>query len=161
MSKKDFMEVIWFLVTLALVVSVGFIGGLYISSRVIKRQQAQIDSLNQTIGEYEINEEWFDDYVDVLEDIYEGKINEAVLEERIYWLERDNTFNDNNTDDYYLLEVISRFRTRTGDAYVYTLRVYGSNETGTITSSQLFSVGEFVLGVETNNDEVYLIDFEN
>lgn len=161
MNKKEFMEVIWFLVTLALVVLVGFIGGLYISSRVIKRQQAQIDSLNQTIGEYAMNEAWFEDYVDILEDIYEGKINEAVLEERIYWLERDNTFNEDTNDDYYLLEVVSRIRTRTGDAYVYTLRVYGSGETGTITSSQLFSVGEFVLGVETNNDEVYLIDFDN
>lgn len=155
------MEIIWILVTLALVVLVGFIGGLYVSARVIKRQQAKIEELNQTIGEYEMNEAWFEEYVDMLEDIYEGKINEAVLEERIYWLERDNTFNEDTIDDYYLLEVVSKVRTRSGDAYIYTLRVYGSDETGTITSKQLFSVGEFVLGVKTNDDKVYLIDFDN
>lgn len=160
MTKKDFMEIIWTLVTLALIVVVGFIGGLYVSSRQVRQQQAKIEELNQVIGEYRYNEEWFDDYIDVLEEIYEGKIENAVLEERIYWLERDNTLNT-DTNDYYLLEVVSRIRTRSGDAYIYTLRVYGSNETGTITSNQLFSVGEFVLGVETRDNEVYLIDFEN
>lgn len=154
------MEIIWTLVTLALIVVVGFIGGLYVSSRQVRQQQAKIEELNQVIGEYRYNEEWFDDYIDVLEEIYEGKIENAVLEERIYWLERDNTLNT-DTNDYYLLEVVSRIRTRSGDAYIYTLRVYGSNETGTITSNQLFSVGEFVLGVETRDNEVYLIDFEN
>lgn len=160
MTKKDFMEVVWTLVTLALMVSSGFIIGLYISSSQIKRQQAQIEELNQVIGEYRYNEAWFEDYVDVLEEIYEGKIENAVLEERIYWLEKDNTL-DTDTNDYYLLEVVSRIRTRSGDAYIYTLRVYGSDETGTITSDQLFSVGEFVLGVKTRDNEVYLIDFDN
>ena len=154
------MEIIWTLVTLALMVSSGFVFGLYISSTQIKLQQSKIEELNQEVGEYRMNEAWFEEYVDVLEEIYKGKINEAVLEERIYWLEKDNTFND-DTNDYYLLEVVSRISTMSGNAYIYTLRVYGSDETGTITSNQLFSVGEFVLGVKTRDDEVYLIDFDN
>ena len=160
MTKKDFMEIIWVFVTLALIVSVGFIFGLYVNSRQIKLQQSKIDELNQEIGEYRMNEEWFDDYFDVLEDIYEGKIENAVLEERIYWLESDNNLNS-DVDGYYLLEVLSRIRTRSGDAYVYTVRVYNNGETGTITSTELFSVGEFVLGIKTLDNEVYLIDFNN
>lgn len=39
--------------------------------------------------EWEITMEWMDDYVDLLDDIYRGKINEAVLEERIKWLEKE------------------------------------------------------------------------
>lgn len=161
MTKKDWLDALQILVLLSVVTCIGFALGLVGHAKWNNNKDREIAELNQTIGEYKINEEWFYDYVDVLEEIYEGKINEAVLEERIYWLERDNTFNDDNIDGYYLLEVVSRIRTRTGDAYVYTLRVYGSGETGTITSSQLFSVGEFVLGIETNDDEVYLIDFEN
>lgn len=52
--------------------------------------------LNQEIGEYESTVEWLEDYLDLLDEIYAGKINEAVLEERIEWLEKekqDLTFN--------------------------------------------------------------------
>lgn len=147
----------------AFLVSILFFQVLTVRKTIDENNQLQqkVDYLNQTIGEYRNNEEWLEDYIDVLEDIYEGKINEAVLEERIYWLERDNTFNENNVDGYYLLEVVNRIRTRTGDAYVYTLRVYGSDDTVAFTNSQLFSVGEFVLAIETNKDKVYLIDFDN
>ena len=51
------------------------------------RQEQEIAELNQTIGEYRINEEWFEDYIDLLEEIYEGKINEAILKERVKQLE--------------------------------------------------------------------------
>lgn len=53
----------------------------------VTKQEQEIAELNQTIGEYRINEAWFEEYIDLIEEIYEGKINEAILKERVKQLE--------------------------------------------------------------------------
>lgn len=159
MSKKDFIEVIMLVIILAAITSVGFASGLLVSNNKIKMQQNQIDYLNQEIGEYKINEAWFDDYVDVLEGIYEGKINEAVLEERIKWLESSGYVVDESID-YWLVIITSRVR-RAG-YYIYSVQPYDdSTETAIITSTELLSVGDFALCLELDDDTLILIDFEN
>ena len=50
----------------------------------------EIQELNREIGKYQVMDGFWEDYIDLLEEIYEGKINKAVLEERIYWLESNN-----------------------------------------------------------------------
>lgn len=46
------------------------------------------DELNREIGEYKAMEDFYWEYTKLLDEIYRGKINEAVLEERIKWLEQ-------------------------------------------------------------------------
>lgn len=77
---------------LAFLVSILFLQVLTVRKTIDENNQLKqkVDYLNQEIGLYENNEEWFEDYIELIEEIYEGKINEAVLEERIYWLEKDN-----------------------------------------------------------------------
>ena len=55
----------------------------------------EIQELNREIGEYQVMDSFWEDYIDLLDEIYQGKINEAVLEERIYWLQ----YNNNNIYD--------------------------------------------------------------
>jgi hypothetical protein len=45
-------------------------------------------------AEAEITMEWMDEYIELLDDIYRGKMNEAVLEERIKWLETQDSLFD-------------------------------------------------------------------
>jgi hypothetical protein len=45
-------------------------------------------------AEAEITMEWMDEYIELLDDIYRGKMNEAVLEERIKWLETQDALFD-------------------------------------------------------------------
>ena len=47
-----------------------------------------VNELNREIGEYGMITDFWEDYIDLLDEIYQGKINEAVLEERLYWYEQ-------------------------------------------------------------------------
>ena len=47
-----------------------------------------VNELNREIGEYGTITDFWEDYIDLLDEIYQGKINEAVLEERLYWYEQ-------------------------------------------------------------------------
>ncbi len=76
------------------------------SNRTIHSKNERIEELNREIGEYQAMESFWEDYIDLIADIYEGKINEAVLEERVKWLE--NSKNGNLSSDIY-------------DDYVYQL----------------------------------------
>ena len=51
----------------------------------------EIQELNREIGEYEAMDSFWEDYIDLLDEIYQGKINEAVLQERVKWLEQKET----------------------------------------------------------------------
>lgn len=68
------------------------------SNRTIHSKNEQIKDLNQEIGEYQAMESFWEDYIDLIEDIYEGKINEAVLEERVKWLENAKNINYYDTE---------------------------------------------------------------
>lgn len=51
-------------------------------------QNNRIQKLQNSLENYEELTEYYDEYMDLVEVVYEGKINEAVLKERIYWLEK-------------------------------------------------------------------------
>ncbi len=85
--KKLRESTLWFITTTSIFIVVMVCVVLYNQRVLMIRQEQEIAELNQTIGEYRINEEWFEDYIDLLEEVYEGKINEAVLKERVKQLE--------------------------------------------------------------------------
>ena len=47
----------------------------------------EIQELNREIGELQAMDSFWEEYIDLLDEIYQGKINEAVLQERVKWLE--------------------------------------------------------------------------
>jgi len=74
--------------------------------------------LNQEIGEYEATVEWLEDYLDLLDEIYAGKINEAILKERIEWLEKENQ--DLIFDFEYAKQMWDDFEIVADELYGYT-----------------------------------------
>lgn len=79
-------------------------------NKTILSQRKHIEDLNREIGEYQAMESFLEDYIDLIGDIYEGKINEAVLEERVKWLE--NAKNENipsNIYDDYIYQLLEDF----------------------------------------------------
>lgn len=67
----------------------------------------EIEYLESRIELYENNEEWFDDYIDMIEEIYEREVEINVLEERIYWL---NKYKENSDfDKTYADQMFSDF----------------------------------------------------
>jgi len=74
----------------------------------------EIQELNREIGEYQVMDSFWEDYIDLLDEIYEGKINEAVLEERIYWLESNDVYEGDYVQQMYdtfedLIEVMIEY----------------------------------------------------
>jgi len=55
------------------------------------------------------------------------------------------------TYDYYLLIVVSRQR-QSQDTFVYVLREAGTTDTFTYESNELWSVGEFVIAIELDEE---------
>lgn len=79
-------------------------------NKTIHSKNEHIKDLNREIGEYQAMESFWEDYIDLIGDIYEGKINEAVLEERVKWLE--NAKNENipsNIYDDYVYQLLEDF----------------------------------------------------
>jgi len=63
-----------------------------------------------------------------------------------------------DTYDYYLLIVVSRQR-QSQDTFVYVLQDTGTTDTITYESNELWSVGEFVIAIELDEEgNVYLTD---
>ena len=128
----------------------------------VTKQEQEIAELNQTVGEYEAMDSFWEEYIDLLDEIYQGKINEAVLEERVKQLE--NSQNENTlidmSNDYWLVEIVSR--EPFGDnAYYYQIKIVGTEDYGYQVSSELFSIGELALAVEVEENYVIMIDFNN
>ena len=74
----------------------------------------EIQELNREIGEYQAMDSFWEDYMDLLDEIYQGKINEAVLEERIYWLDYNNGYEEDYVQQMYdtfedLIEVMIEY----------------------------------------------------
>ena len=66
----------------------------------------KIQELNREIGEYQAMEDFYWEFTDLLDEIYQGKINEAVLNERVHWLKYlDELRDDYVTQEYYELYV--------------------------------------------------------
>lgn len=79
-------------------------------NKTIHSKNEHIKDLNREISEYQAMESFWEDYIDLIGDIYEGKINEAVLEERVKWLE--NAKNENipsNIYDVYVYQLLEDF----------------------------------------------------
>ncbi len=112
--KKLRESTLWFTTILSIFMVVFVCVALY-NKRVLLdnqrelmlRQEQEIAELNQTIGEYRINEAWFEDYIDIIVEIYEGRINEAILEERVRQLENaKNEKLPNSIYDDYVNQII-------------------------------------------------------
>jgi len=160
--KKLRERTLWFTTATSIFMVIMVFVVLYNQRVLMIRQEQEIAELNQTIGEYRINEEWFDDYIELLDEIYQGKINEAVLEERVKWLE--NAQNENVPidiyDDFWLVEIVSR-EPFGENQYYYQIKVVGTEDYGYQVSSELFSIGELALAVEFEDNYVIMIDFNN
>ena len=67
----------------------------------IIEQERKIQELNREIGEYQAMDSFWEEYMDLLDEIYQGKINEAVLEERVYWLQYTNIYDEDYVQQMY------------------------------------------------------------
>lgn len=56
-------------------------------NEIITIQEEKIEKLQREIGEYQAMDSFWEEYMTLLDEIYQGKINEAVLQERVEWLE--------------------------------------------------------------------------
>ncbi len=98
------------LIVALLILSMVFVVVIINRNQTIRSKNEHIKDLNREIGEYQAMESFWEDYIDLIGDIYEGKISEAVLEERVKWLE--NTKNGNipsNIYDDYIQQLLEDF----------------------------------------------------
>ena len=99
----------WIIIALMVVIIAGF--GISTQQNVNLRQEREelkneIQELNREIGEYQAMEDFYWEFTDLLDEIYQGKINEAVLNERVHWLKYlDELRDDYVTQEYYELYV--------------------------------------------------------
>lgn len=110
-------------------------------------------------GKINTENKMFDDWLDFYEDYYELYVDYKVLEERLEWLNPHAVVHkfDKNYN-FYLLLIVSRTKVN-DDIWLYGLQEIGnSDETAYIESDELFSVGEQVIAVEINQNQVILID---
>ena len=78
----------------------------------------EIQTQYQYSGQLQNDLAWMDDYIDLIVEIYEGKINEAVLEERVKQLENGSMLSDNY--DAYVNRILADF----DDALEITIYYY-------------------------------------
>lgn len=132
------------------------------SNRTIHSKNERIEELNREIGEYQAMESFWEEHIDLIEYIYEGKINEAVLEERVKWLSPDTVVHKFVKNyDFYLLVIVSRTRIN-DDIWLYGIQEIGNtDETGYVESDELFSVDDKVIAVEISANQFILIDISN
>lgn len=75
-------------------------------NEIIDIQEQKIQDLNREIGEYQAMDSFWEEYMDLLDEVYDGKVKEAVLEERVHWLKYlDELRDDYVTQEYYKLYV--------------------------------------------------------
>ena len=70
-------------------------------NEIIDIQEQKIQELNREIGEYQAMDSFWEEYMDLLDEIYQGKINEAVLEERVYWLQYTKIYDEDYVQQMY------------------------------------------------------------
>lgn len=110
-----------FLLTVLTILVIAF--SLITKENVRLKQERQelkdeIQTQYQDIGQLQNDLAWMDDYIDLIVEIYEGKINEAVLEERVKQLENGNMLSDNY--DAYVNRILADF----DDALEITIYYY-------------------------------------
>ena len=107
MNKKEsnVLVVLIFIIFIALFAIT--MGSAFIRrGNTIIEQEQKIQKLNREIGEYQATEDFYWDFVDLLDEVYDGKVKEAVLEERVYWLKYLSELQEENvTQEYYELYV--------------------------------------------------------
>jgi hypothetical protein len=75
-------------------------------NEIIDIQEQKIQDLNREIGEYQATKDFYWDFENLLEEFYDVKVKEAVLEERVHWLKYlDELRDDYVTQEYYELYV--------------------------------------------------------
>lgn len=107
MNKKEsnVLVVLIFIIFIALFAIT--MGSAFIRrGNTIIEQEQKIQELNREIGEYQATEDFYWDFVDLLDEVYDGKVKVAVLEERVHWLKYlDELRDDYVTQEYYELYV--------------------------------------------------------
>lgn len=145
----------------ALILLMVFAGVIIIQSLTIHFRNERIKDLNREIGEDQAMGLLWEDYIDLMGDIYEGKIREAVLEERVKWLENEKSGITFGTfDNYWLVEIVSR-EPFGDDGYYYQIKVVGTSDYTYQVSYELFSIGELALVIEFENNKTFMIGFNN
>lgn len=71
-------------------------------NEIIDIQKQKIQELNREIGEYQTMDSFWEEYMGLLDEVYDGKVKVAVLEERVHWLKYlDELRDDYVTQEYY------------------------------------------------------------
>ena len=105
--KDETVGIIALLVLLFLIASSAF---LLIQNFRLKQEEKNLNDmithLNKKIGEYQATEDFYWDFMNLLDEVYDSKVKEAVLEERVYWLKYLSELQEENvTQEYYKLYV--------------------------------------------------------
>ena len=96
--------IVWaiLVVGVALATGIGYLFAVRVYEPKINKLENEIQTQYQYNGQLQNDLAWMDDYIDLVEEIYEGKITEAVLEERVKQLENaKNEKLPNGIYDYY------------------------------------------------------------
>src|SRR5690554_3578300 len=101
MKKITFGDVIISIFIILFIITFGL---LLRQNVILKQERQELKAMNS----------FWEDYMDLLDEIYQGKINEAVLEERIYWLEYNNVYDEDYVQQMYdtfenLIEVMIEY----------------------------------------------------
>ena len=108
--KKYWEEIIaWAIVVtvVALASGIGYLFAMRVYEPKINKLEYEIQDHYYYIGKLENDIEWMDDYMELVEEIYEGKITEAVLKERVKQLE--NAKLPNAIHDDYVNQILEDF----------------------------------------------------
>lgn len=105
----------------------------------------EIQELNREIVEYQAMEDFYWDFAELLDKIYDGKIKEAVLIERVYWLKQIAELQEGiNKTEYYEL-YIRQIQDDMDALLTITIRYYE-------TTNQEVTLEEYIA---TNYPELY------
>ena len=101
--------IVWaiLVVGVALAAGIGYLFAVRVYEPKLNKLENEIQSQHHYIGKLENDLEWMDDYIDLIEEIYEGKITEAVLKERVKQLENAKLPNDIHDD--YVNQILEDF----------------------------------------------------
>lgn len=107
--------------------------------------RVEIQKLNREIVEYQAMEDFYWEFTNLLDEIYDGKIKEAVLIERVYWLKQVAELQEGiNKTEYYEL-YIRQIQDDMDALLTITIRYYE-------TANQEVTLEEYIA---TNYPELY------
>ena len=115
MKKITFGDVVIATTIVLFIIAFGLISQQNVRLKQERQElRNEIQQLNREIGEYRAMDSFWEEYMDLLDEIYQGKINEAVLEERVYWLQYTNIYDEDYVQQMYddfedLLEVFIEY----------------------------------------------------